>query len=161
MLDHNDQKPILHAEKTLSHAPLFWAEVIYATVWFRPPPPPPSELATPQSWDTFEKCKTKFLEHDWIDYVNHIMYFLQPKMPQKMLFVWVWASQSMSQMFQTIRTTMLKNREAIWSVYDYKSHADVQTKDHLRDNGWESQIGNLAKTWDSKQVFWKPPPQKI
>ena len=37
--DHNDQKLILHAEKTLSHAPLFWAEVIYATVWFRPPPP--------------------------------------------------------------------------------------------------------------------------
>ena len=48
--DHNDQKPILHAEKTLSHAPLFWAEVIYATVWFRPPPPPPqSKLATPHS----------------------------------------------------------------------------------------------------------------
>ena len=89
------------------------------------------------------------------------MYFLQPKMPQKMLFVWVWASQSMSQMFQTIRTTMLKNREAILSIYDYRSHADVQTKVHLRDNGWESQIGNLAKTWDSIQFLWKPPLQKM
>ena len=41
---------------------------------------------------------------------------------------------------------MLKNREAILSIYDYRSHADVQTKVYLRDNGWESQIGNLAKT---------------